>query len=190
MEIKNLDIYGHAPIPWSRVQDALAASTGPDVTFFLGTVRPDATPHAAGIGAVWAEDTMWFVTGAGDRARRATSPRNPACTLSCRLPGIDVVLEGRAERVTDAGTLERLAAVYREGGWPAEVDGDAFTAPYSAPSADRRRGTCTASPSTPRSASRPQSRTGRRAGRRRRDANGPPARHAGRRQAFILAATS
>jgi hypothetical protein len=25
--------------------------------------------------------------------------------------------------------------VYREGGWPAEAEGDAFTAPYSAPSA-------------------------------------------------------
>jgi hypothetical protein len=60
---------------------------------------------------------------------------NPACTISCRLPGIDVVLEGRAERVTDADTLERLANEYREGGWPAEVDGDVFTAPYGAPSA-------------------------------------------------------
>jgi len=42
---------------------------------------------------------------------------------------------GKAHRVTDASTLERLAGRYREGGWPAEVDGDAFTAPYSAPSA-------------------------------------------------------
>jgi hypothetical protein len=33
------------------------------------------------------------------------------------------------------GAEERLAALYREGGWPAEVAGDAFTAPYSAPSA-------------------------------------------------------
>ena len=32
-------------------------------------------------------------------------------------------------------TLETLAAHYRDGGWPAEVEGDAFTAPYSAPSA-------------------------------------------------------
>ncbi len=32
-------------------------------------------------------------------------------------------------------SLERLAALYRAGGWPAEVEGDAFTAPYSAPSA-------------------------------------------------------
>jgi hypothetical protein len=31
--------------------------------------------------------------------------------------------------------LERVAARYREDGWPTEVDGDAFTGPYSAPSA-------------------------------------------------------
>ena len=35
----------------------------------------------------------------------------------------------------DAPTLERVARLYREGGWPAEVEGDAFTAPFSAPSA-------------------------------------------------------
>ena len=35
----------------------------------------------------------------------------------------------------DASTLEQVAAKYREGGWPAEVADDAFTAPFSAPSA-------------------------------------------------------
>ncbi|HZE04982.1 MAG TPA: pyridoxamine 5'-phosphate oxidase family protein [Solirubrobacteraceae bacterium] len=134
METKNLDIYGFAPIPWSRARDALAARHGPAVTFFLGTVRPDATPHAAGIGAAWADETLWFVTGPGTRKARNLAA-NPACTISCRLPDIDVVLEGRAERITDRTALEMLAAVYREAGWPAQVDGDAFTAPYSAPSA-------------------------------------------------------
>ncbi len=134
MKTKNLDIYGHAPIPWIRTRDALAASHGPGFTFFLGTVRPDATPHAAGIGAVWADNTLWFVTGPRTRKARNLAA-NPACTIASRLPGIDVVLEGHAERVTDASTLERLAAVYREAGWPAEVEGDAFSAPYSAPSA-------------------------------------------------------
>ena len=52
-----------------------------------------------------------------------------------RLPGIDLVLDGTAARVTDPETLEQVAAGYRAGGWPAQVDGDAFTAPYSAPSA-------------------------------------------------------
>jgi hypothetical protein len=134
MKTKNLDIYGSAAIPWSRAREALADSRGSGATFFLGTVRPDATPHAAGIGAVWVDDTLWFVTGPLTRKARNLAV-NPACTISCRLPGIDVVLEGHAERVSDAETLERLAAVYREGGWPATVETDAFTAPYSAPSA-------------------------------------------------------
>ena len=42
---------------------------------------------------------------------------------------------GTAGRVGDAATLERIAAIYRDGGWPAEVAGDALTAPFSAPSA-------------------------------------------------------
>jgi hypothetical protein len=55
--------------------------------------------------------------------------------VSVRLRDIDLVLEGEAHRVTDPATLERVAAVYRTGGWPAAVEGDALTAPYSAPSA-------------------------------------------------------
>lgn len=45
------------------------------------------------------------------------------------------MLKGDAARVTDQPTLERVAARYRAGGWPAEVAGDALTAPFSAPSA-------------------------------------------------------
>ena len=51
------------------------------------------------------------------------------------MSGIDLVLDGTTARVTDPPTLEQVAAGYREGGWPAQVDGDAFTAPFSAPSA-------------------------------------------------------
>jgi len=134
METKNLDIYGHAPLPWSRARDALAASRGPSVTFFLGTVRPEGTPHAAGLGAVWVDDALWFVTGPSTRKARNLA-LNPACTISCRLAGIDLVLEGHASRVADHDALERLASIYREAGWPAEVREDAFTAPFSAPSA-------------------------------------------------------
>lgn len=134
METKNLDIYGSPPIPWDRVREALTANRGPAVTFFLGTVRPDGRPHAAGLGAMWVDETLWFVTGPGTRKARNLA-ENPVCTISARLPGIDVVFEGRAARVTDADTLARVAAVYRDAGWPAEVDGDTFTAPYSAPSA-------------------------------------------------------
>jgi hypothetical protein len=72
--------------------------------------------------------------------------------VSVRLRGIDLVLEGEAHRVTDASTLERLAAVFRTGGWPASVEGDALAAPYSRSSAGPAPGTCTASRCTPPSA--------------------------------------
>lgn len=57
------------------------------------------------------------------------------CTLSLRPDGIDLIFEGDAQRVVDRSTLEQVAAVFRVGGWPAAVDGDAITAPYSAQSA-------------------------------------------------------
>ncbi len=53
LEIKNLDIYGNAPLPWSRPRDLLASGTFFGRPAFLGTVRPDGRPHAAGVGALW-----------------------------------------------------------------------------------------------------------------------------------------
>jgi hypothetical protein len=131
----NLDMYGSGPLVWSRPRDLLANETPKtDLTFFLATVRPDGRPHSAGVGAVWVDNALYFVSGPGTRKSRNLAA-NPACSVSVRLPGIDVSLEGEAQRVTDPSTLERLAAVYNEGGWPAQVDGDAFTASFNAPSA-------------------------------------------------------
>ena len=46
----------------------------------------------------------------------------PACMLTARLPGFDVVFTGEAHRLTSAKELERVAAIYKESGWPAEVE--------------------------------------------------------------------
>ena len=77
------------------------------------------------------DGALYFTSGPGTRKSRNLAA-NPACSVSVRLRGLDLVLEGEAHRITDASTLDQLAAVYREGGWPAAVDGDALTAPYSA----------------------------------------------------------
>jgi hypothetical protein len=77
---------------------------------------------------------LYFTSGPGTRKARNLAA-NPACMFSVGPEGIDLVLEGEAARVTDPPTLERVARLYREIGWPAEVEGDAFTAPFSAPSA-------------------------------------------------------
>ncbi len=135
VEVTNLDRYGNSALPWSRPRELLANETPTaHVTFFLGTCRPDGRPHSAGLGALWLNDNLYFVSGPGTQKSRNLEA-NPACTFSVSLEGMDLVLDGEATRVTDGSTLEKVAARYREGGWPAEVERDAFTAPYSAPSA-------------------------------------------------------
>ena len=135
IETKNLDRYGYDALPWDRPRDAIAVgSLGPGVTHVLGTLRPDGRPHAAGVGAIWLDGDLYFTSSPGAQKARNLAA-NPACTISVRTEGIDLVFEGEATRVTDTPTLEQAVAIYREGGWPAEVEGDAFTAPFSAPSA-------------------------------------------------------
>ena len=135
MQQKNLaDLYGLDPVPWSRAVEALAASKAQQHTPFLATIRPDGRPHVAGVGAVWHDDRVYFVSGPGTRKSQNLAA-NPACSVAFALPGIDLVIEGQARRVTDPETLERLANRYAEEGWPTRVEDGAFTYDYSAPSA-------------------------------------------------------
>ncbi|MEU4548539.1 pyridoxamine 5'-phosphate oxidase family protein [Nonomuraea dietziae] len=83
---------------------------------------------------MWLDDDLYFTSGPGTRKSRNLAA-NPACTVSVRLEGLDLVLDGEATRVTDVATLEKVASIYSSQGWPAEVEGDALTAPFSAPSA-------------------------------------------------------
>ena len=131
----NLDQYGDDALPWQAVAERLdgVAAAGRDVFTVLGTVRPDGRPHAAPIGSLWIDGAWYVVTGPSTQKGRNLA-HDPACTLTARLEGIDVVFNGRADRVTDRAELERVAEVYRGVGWPAEVAGDAFTAPFTAPS--------------------------------------------------------
>lgn len=135
VKTRNLDQYGNAALQWTTARDLLdKESATVNVPFFLNTVRPDGRPHSVGIGAIWFGDALYFVSGPGTRKSRNLA-ENPACTISVRLTGLDLVLEGDAHRVTDESTLDLIAARYREeAGWPAEREGQAFTASYTAPS--------------------------------------------------------
>ena len=135
MDEKNLaDLYGLDPIPWSRALAALESNEPQKQTPFLATTRPDGRPHVAGVGALWDHGRVYIVSGAGTRKSRNLA-ENPSCSVAFSLTGIDLVVEGVAERVTDDETLQRLAKRYGEGGWPARVENGAFTYDYSAPSA-------------------------------------------------------
>src|SRR6266513_3712909 len=104
IEVKNLDMYGSAALPWSRARDLLDAhASGPDLAFFLGTVLPDGRPHAAGIGALWLDGDMYIVSGERTQKSRNLAA-NPACTISVRLKDMDLILEGEARKVSDPAT--------------------------------------------------------------------------------------
>jgi hypothetical protein len=134
-ETTNLDRYGFPALPWSRALGALTEQApSPTITWFLGTIRPDGTPHSAGIGALYFDGDLYFTANAGTQKARNLAEIG-AATLSVRLKGIDLVFDGHAARTTDPATLEAVVKLYNAGGWPAEVEGDAFTAPFSAPSA-------------------------------------------------------
>lgn len=135
MQQKNLaDLYGLDLIPWSRALEALESGEPQKQTPFLATTRPDGRPHAAGVGALWDDGRVYFVSGAGTRKSRNLA-ENPNCSIAFSLPGIDLVIEGAAERVGDDKTLQRLAKRYADQGWAPTVEDGAFTHEYSAPSA-------------------------------------------------------
>jgi hypothetical protein len=128
----NLDIYGNADFTWEVVSEALAA--GGAERYWLATTGADGSPHLAGIGPRWLDDRLWFVSGASTHKSRNLE-RRPECAIAAELPDLDVTVRGRARRVVDQQTVERLAARWAATGWPASSTDGAIEAPYSAPSA-------------------------------------------------------
>ena len=133
--VTNLDRYENPVLLWDRPHDLLESGPkGPLAGFFLGTVGEDGRPHVAGVGVVWYDGDLYFTSGPSTRKARNLAS-NSACTLAVKFPDMDVTLEGDAQRVGDKETLRQVATIYQGLGWPAEVAGDGFTAPFSAPSA-------------------------------------------------------
>jgi uncharacterized pyridoxamine 5'-phosphate oxidase family protein len=119
---------GAAPVPWATTQETLAAAE----LSWLTTVRPDGRPHVTPLITVTEGSLVHFCTGAEERKCRniAENPNVVVTTGSNAWnTGLDVVVEGRAVRVTDPDVLRRLAdrlvAKYGEV-WRFDVGDDAF----------------------------------------------------------------
>jgi hypothetical protein len=129
-------------IDWARVREVLAGQLtqvpdtgGPNRhTVWLTTTNADGSPHVRPVGVVSVGGTWYFSSGLGTRKSRNLA-RNSRCAVSIATHPFDIVIEGQAERVTDAAELQAVAAAFAAEGWPARVSGDALTAEFSAPSA-------------------------------------------------------
>jgi pyridoxamine 5'-phosphate oxidase-like protein len=139
---QNLDGYGAPPIEWSRVHKVLTSERtqapgtgGPNRhTAWLTTINADGSPHVMPVGIVRVDATWYFSSGPGTR-KSGNMIRDSRCVVSVATEPFDLVIEANAIRVTDDAELATVANAFREGGWPATVDGKALTAEYSAPSA-------------------------------------------------------
>src|SRR5690348_15348759 len=92
------------PTPWPQVEAVLEGAE----LFWISTVRADGRPHVTPLPAVWFDDALHFCTGAGEQ-KGVNVERNPSCALTTGTNtwkrGLDVVVEGRAERVVDEDRL-------------------------------------------------------------------------------------
>jgi nitroimidazol reductase NimA-like FMN-containing flavoprotein (pyridoxamine 5'-phosphate oxidase superfamily) len=145
METRNLgELYDLAPLDWAPIPARLEkgytqapGTGGPDRhSTWLATINPDGSPHVTGIGAMWIDDTFWFVTAETSRKGRNLA-RDPRCSLSVATQEFDLVFEGEAHKVTDPAAVAATCDRFHDDGWPCRVDdsGQALTADYSAPSA-------------------------------------------------------
>ena len=107
------------PTSWEETERALRDAQ----LFWISTVRRDGRPHVTPLVAVWDDGALYFSTGT-DEQKAVNLEANPrvALTTGCNgwQDGLDVVVEGEAERVTDQARLSELAGAWREkwdGSW-------------------------------------------------------------------------
>jgi len=117
--------------PWVTVKGELEAAQ----LSWITTVRTDGRPHVTPLVAVWVNETLHFCTGPEEQKARNLAG-NPAVVVSTGCNrwdhGLDVVVEGEAERITDHATLGRLAGAWAatwDGRWKYRVTDEGFALP-------------------------------------------------------------
>jgi PPOX class probable F420-dependent enzyme len=91
---------GSGLIPWAEVERRLAVAHD----YWLATVALDGRPHVMPLWGIWLGGRLWFSTGRRSRKARNLAA-DPRCTLTTDDARDPVVVEGRAERVTDLGLI-------------------------------------------------------------------------------------
>ena len=101
--------------------------------FWLSTVRADGRPHVTPLPAMWLDRVLHFCTGPDEQKTRNLES-DPRCVLTTGSnefrSGLDVVLEGRAELVSDEPRLRTLAEMWKSKlDWVFDVVDGAFRDP-------------------------------------------------------------
>jgi pyridoxine/pyridoxamine 5'-phosphate oxidase len=117
METKNLaGLYDLPAMRWDAVRERLdegfeqaPGGGGPDRhTSWLTTVNPDGSPHMTGVGADY-HDGVFRFTASRSSVKGRNLARDPRCALALAVHEFDLVLEARAELVTDHAEVAAAA---------------------------------------------------------------------------------
>ena len=112
--------------PWSEAMAILEQAE----IYWVTTIRTESRPHVTPLIAVWLDGALYFSTGAGEqKARNLAANANCVLTTGCNAMerGLDVVIEGVAERVRDRKLLQQVAGAYKSKyGWDYIVTAEGF----------------------------------------------------------------
>jgi general stress protein 26 len=122
---------GAAATPWPETQRALETAQ----LFWITTVRADGRPHVTPLVAVYLDGALYFSTGAEEQKRINLQTNAQVALTTGRndwTDGLDIVVEGRAEQVTDDDLLRQLAQLWAtkwDGTWQFRVEDGVFHLP-------------------------------------------------------------
>ncbi|WTW99895.1 pyridoxamine 5'-phosphate oxidase family protein [Streptomycetaceae bacterium NBC_01309] len=96
---------------WTEARRLLDAAE----IFWTVTVRPDGRLHVTPVLAAWHDGAAYFTTGPGEQKAKNLA-HNRHCALitggNSLTEGLDIVIEGTAERIEDPAVLEEVVTAY------------------------------------------------------------------------------
>jgi len=97
--------------PWDDAQRALTDAG----IYWITTVRHDLRPHVTPLIGLWIDDAFYFCTGPGEQKAKNIVDNSNCVVLTGSNTygeGLDVVVEGNAERVVEQARLDDLAGAF------------------------------------------------------------------------------
>lgn len=100
---------GEGLLPWSWAEERLSRAH----TYLVVTTRPDGAPHLMPVWGIWLDAAFTFSTGGESRKARNLAA-DQRCVVSPGDGREAVVVEGRAQRVSDPGHASRISSAYEQ----------------------------------------------------------------------------
>lgn len=100
---------GSGLLPWSWAEEQIRTAKN----YWLATVGPDGSPHMTPVWGMWDGSALWFSCGIRSRKSRNLR-RDPRCTVSTESADNPIVVEGKAELVTDIEMLRPILKLENE----------------------------------------------------------------------------